>query len=290
MKSATVSFVLLVTTPAVFLLAQSSPLPQYPAAVSIGLDASGTQQCGWYKGNRITISARSKSEEGETTDSLEIYNDKTILITETEHIGKLNTKHQILLLDGYWMLARNADLPKDAEIDYLDSPLLFLKLALELLCMTAGGPPENITQTLVLDLKEKKHVIEVKSGAAGLEIGTPWSLLGKVDLLDQGRRTFDSRVDFKHEEPGYVVIGGERIKLDQKEKARREEMLLSGRWQYDVNLPGLADDMPLEGWQIFSIGLIKRQERGMMYIDFGARPSDVRPKSIGDLRKLPHSQ
>jgi hypothetical protein len=85
------------------------------------------------------------------------------------------------------------------------------------------------------------------------------------------------------------VIGGERIKLDQKEKARREEMFLSGTWQYDVNLPGLADDMPLDGWQIFSIGLIKRQERGRMHIDFGARPSAVRPKSIGELRKLPHS-
>ena len=253
MKSAAL-FILLLSALALTLLAQS-PLPQYPYSVSIGLDGSRKQQCSWYNGNRVTLSEKSKGKDDETTDTFEIYDDKNILITSTERSAGAEAKHQILLVDGYWMLARNATLPKDAEIDALDAPLLFLKLTLELLCRATSTLPGEIAQRTELNLKEKRHGIEIKSGAAGLDINTPWSLLGKIEPLDGGRRAFELDVDFKYlEEPEYIIVGGRRVALDQKKvKSRREEMLLSGTWQQDAKPPVLADDMSHEGWQIFSI-------------------------------------
>ncbi|HYL94127.1 MAG TPA: hypothetical protein VEW69_13330 [Alphaproteobacteria bacterium] len=292
MKNATL-FILILATGAVALIAQPPSLPQYPAAGSVGLDSSRRQQCGWYKGNHITLSAKSQGKDGETIDTFEIYDDKNILIAETEHLSGTETKHQILLVDGYWMLARNANLPQDAEIDYLDAPIMFLKLGLELLCQAAPGPPEEIIQRVELNPKaEKKHAIEVKSGAASMDIKTPWTLRGKIEPADQGRITFELSVNFKYVEPEeYIIVGGMRVKVDQKNaKARREEILLSGTWQHDAAAPLLGDDLSLENWQIFSIGLIKRQSGGMTTIDYGARPSNVRAKTIGELRKSPKPQ
>ena len=98
------------------------------------------------------------------------------------------------------------------------------------------------------------------SASGGLE--APWTLQGTIEPGAAGQVSFDLTV--KHDQP----------------------MHITGTWQKQAATPVFANDMPLTGWQVLSVGPTREVQGNVATLDYGAQVSQQQPKTLGELRKL----
>jgi hypothetical protein len=226
------------------------------------LESKTAQNEGWYAGNKISLRIQ---EEGNALTTYEIGANQELRITiegKTKR-GQRETG-QIMLISGQqqWMLAKNVPMEKGYEIDALDSPVLSLKLAMELLRAAVPGGPSAIAKKTVLNIDEKTRSISVSTSSASGGIDPPWALQATIEPTGAGQWSFELAVKFA------------------------ETMHITGTWQKDTAAPVFSDDMPLDGWQLLSLGPMKTTAGNATTFDYGAQLSKNHPETLGDLRKL----
>ena len=148
------------------------------------------------------------------------------------------------------------------EIDALDGGVLGLKLALELLGAATPGGPSAIKQKSIFDVKEGRRSIAVNTASASGGLEAPWTLHAIIEPISADQWAF-----------ALVAKHG-------------ETMHVSGTWQKDAAPPVFADDLSLAGWQVLSIGPIKRTDENSTILDCGAQVSKNHPKTPGVLRRM----
>ena len=217
----------------------------------------------WYNPTHVSLNVQAEGVTNRVT--YEISSDHDLKIT-TNAKGKRGQQEtsEIMFVNGHskWMLAKNVPLEKGYEIDALDGPVLTLELVTELLRTAVPGGPGEITKSTAVNLHEKTKSIEVNTASASGGIEAPWTLQGTIEPTAADQWSFDLTV--AHDQP----------------------MHITGTWQKEAAAPVFGDEMPLAGWQILSLGPVKRVDGGATIYDYGAQLSLKQPKTLGELREL----
>jgi hypothetical protein len=216
----------------------------------------------WYSPTRVTLRAQDHSDTSTIIYEIAPNQDLRITMDATER-GKRQTG-QIMVINGQrqWMLAKNLPLEKGYEIDALDVPVLSLKLVLELLRAAAPGGPSQIKEKTTFNVKEGIRSIEVSTVSANGGLEAPWTLQATIEPTAPDQSSFE--LTAKH----------------------KETVHLTGTWQKEATPPAFGDDMPLDGWQILSIGPIKTTDGNSTILDYGAQVSRQQAKTLGELRRM----
>jgi hypothetical protein len=210
----------------------------------------------WYKATRVTL--RMQTAGGISKTVYDIGQGQELKITaDGQH-------SQIMLVNGRraWMLVKNVTLEPGQEIDTLDGPVLNLRMALELLRAAAPAGPGKIKGRTEVHIDEQKHPITVNTASASGGIDAPWTLDAVIEPVTPDEWSFELHV--RHDEIVY----------------------LSGTWKKDAVAPVFSDEMPLDGWQILSIGPTKLPTANGTVYDYGAQISRRHPSTLGELRKM----
>jgi len=247
-------FILLAQT-STMVLAQSGTAPATRPSHSRA--AAPRQGAGeWYKATRVTL--RMQTGGGASKTTYDIGHGQELKITaDGQH-------SQIMLVNGRraWMLVKNVALEPGQEIDTLDGPVLNLRMALELLRAAAPAGPGKIKERAEFHIDEQKRSITVNTASASGGIDAPWILDAVIQPIAPDQWSFELHV--RHDETIY----------------------LSGTWQKEAVAPVFSDDMPLDGWQVLSIGATKIVTANGTVYDYGAQISRRHPSTLGELRKM----
>jgi hypothetical protein len=216
----------------------------------------------WYNPTHVSLHQEDQGEAATSLYEISGNHDLKISIDSTEK-GKHETG-QMMLISGQrqWLLVKDLTLEKGYEIDALDGAVLNLKLVLELLRAAAPGGPGEIKQKTTVDLHERHRSITLSTASASGGIEPPWALQGSIEPIAAGQESFELTI------------------------THSETVHFSGTWQRETAPPAFADDMPLDGWQILSIGPINSKEGNSRIYDYGAQVSKNHPKTLGELRSI----
>jgi len=213
----------------------------------------------WYRGNRISV--RQSVGESQVDVTFEIFDQGSVLIgTSDKNTGEKSQTGKLLMIDGYWLLAKDLTMPKGTEIDYLDRAVLAVRLSLRLLSKVAPDGPAKINKPQKFNIKETKR-LSVATPSAEVNINPPWSLEAFIEPKGPNKCAFSLDVKAPY---------GWRF---------------TGTWQKDEVQPVLPDDTSLLGWQVYHLGEITIQQDGRNMVDYGAIPSDLRPATVAELRQ-----
>ncbi|MFZ0736640.1 MAG: hypothetical protein WBL70_10555 [Candidatus Acidiferrales bacterium] len=219
----------------------------------------------WFSPTHASIRAQ---DQGTTaTIVYEIGANQDLKVTMSgENEGKKQVS-EMMLINGKrpWMLTRNVPMEKGYEIDALDAVVLNLKLVLRLLTAAAPGGPASVKEKSTFDVRENVRSIEVNTTSASGGLEAPWTLHAIIQKTGVDEWSFDLLA--KHAEPIHMT----------------------GTWQEEATPRTFRDDLALDGWQIFSLGPMRNTDGGSTIFDYGAQPSRLQPKTLGELRKLPGS-
>lgn len=259
---------------AVALLAEPAVRPICTASAQAGVDVAGAaranraraaspnNQSEWYSLTHASLHVQ--DDDGETTTVYEMAENHDMRITINGLAKGKRETSQIMLINGQrqWMVTKNVPLERGSEIDALDVPVLELKVALELLRRAVPDGPRHVDKKMNVNVHEANRPVSVNTTSASGGIEAPWTLEGTIEPNSAGELSFDLTV--KHD----------------------EAMHFHGTWQEQATPPTFGDDMPLEGWQILSIGPFSRTDESGTTFDYGAQASGKRPRTLGELRKL----
>ena len=221
---------------------------------------------GWYEATRVTLR---ESAEGATSVSVyELDGDDLKITIDAKGKDRKTESGQVLLITGraQWMLTKGVKTEKGYEIDEIDGPMLELKMAVEFLRLAAPAGPESVKSKVEVKIDEPTKPIEINTISAEGGLEAPWTLRGTIEPVATGGFSFD--LTAKHDEPLHIT----------------------GTWQQDTPPTAFPDNMSLDGWRIFEIGPIKRTEGSSTILDYGAQPSRVAAKTLGELRKAAGSR
>ena len=212
----------------------------------------------WYRGNRISV--RQSVGQSQLDVTFEIFDRGSVLIGTSDNSGEKSQAGKLLMVDGYWLLAKDLTLPKNAEIDYLDRAVLAVRLSLRLLSKVAPDGLAKFDKPKKFSISETKR-LAVATPSAEVDIDPPWSLEATIEPTEANKCSFD---------------------LEIKDPYRWR---FTGTWQKDEVQPVLADDTSLLGWQVYHLGEITIEQDGHKMVDYGAIPSELHPATVAELRR-----
>ena len=170
------------------------------------------------------------------------------------------------LVGGRVMIVTGLELRPGAEIDAMDGPILSMRLAMAVLGRLFPDGPRSVLGLQKVDRGDEVG-IEFATPSARGAIGAPWTVTGSVENYNAGAVNFDLTLTVPSKTAPKPATG---------------TIHLVGRLAMRTQ-PALADDMPLDGWSIYTLGPLVVPGAGSR---FGARPSpkaDV--KTVGDVRR-----
>jgi hypothetical protein len=170
------------------------------------------------------------------------------------------------LVGGRVMIVRGLKLQPGNEIDAMDGPILSMRLALTVLGRLYPAGPGA-----VVGLQNVNHHDDVgmrfATPSASGAIPAPWSATGRIENRNAGVVNFDLTLTVPAQTPAAKSATG--------------ALHLKGRLATRT-APVFREDMPLEGWAIYSLGPVRRPGG----TGFGARPeTNADAKTIAELRR-----
>ncbi|MBI4751286.1 MAG: hypothetical protein HY774_22630 [Acidobacteria bacterium] len=173
----------------------------------------------------------------------------------------------ILVIEDAVLLIKELKTESGYEIDVLDVNILSVKLAYALLVRAFPKGPDSISDPLDASIVERKNEISVNNISAGLEIPPPWSLKGTATPVGTEYIQFDLTFIFQSPD-------------DEKVK---ETMQFTGKWYKNSPELEIPAEMPIQDWQIFSLGPIQSTTaQGGMIFDYSA----IKMKKLGTIGEL----
>lgn len=179
------------------------------------------------------------------------------------------TRGEVAMVGGRIMMSRGLSLPRGAEIDAIDAPVLSMKLAVIVLSRAFPKGPESIPRDARFDRTDKVG-IRYATPSAGGYIPAPWKATGKVSREASGTIAFDFSLSFP-------VEGGAG-------KKRNQVMAISGSLA-KLERPVFSDATSLAGWTTYGVGPQVEKRGDSTILDYGAKSDDgARFTTIKDIR------
>lgn len=193
------------------------------------------------------------------------------LIESEMHGPDIAQKGTIALVGGRIMLSKGMELKPGYEIDALDAPVLYIKLAMIVLGRVLPDGPEAISGHRDVDLTDTTGIKYATMSASGY-IPAPWQVQGRVERDAGGSVTFDLALTYPLEQADGE--GGTYTMHMNGTLAMRDG-------------PVFRDDDSLEQWTVYSVGPREIKTEGGMILDYGATPeNESEYRTIGDLRSF----
>ena len=170
------------------------------------------------------------------------------------------------LVGGRVMIVRGLKLARGAEIDAMDGPVLSMRLALTVLGRLFPNGPHTVLGLQRVTRDDDVGIRYSTPSAAG-SIEPPWRASGSVENYNTDVVNFDLALTVPARAGAKGAIGTIRLK---------------GRLSTRAG-PVFRDDMPLEGWQVYTLGRVTRPGGATA---FGAKlERGAQVKTIGELRR-----
>ncbi|MCA2999156.1 MAG: hypothetical protein ING75_11195 [Rhodocyclaceae bacterium] len=176
----------------------------------------------------------------------------------------------IMMVEGMTFVSKGIILTKGREIDQLDWPLLSILVTQKALGRALPDGPEKITGNRQIKFDDKKTGIQFATPSAEGFIPPPWSLIGLVEKNADGSVDFDLKLTWTQNE-------GKQIK-------RPTAFTLTGQFKHSNDF-AIDSNMSLEGLDVFGVGAIVEKTASGTRIDYGAKPTQGKPRTVADIRK-----
>lgn len=205
------------------------------------IEQNNVQKDRWNRGNKCELRIRSpRDHRAISSTRIETNSRNDILLEIKDETAGGTLSGTIMVIEGRVMLVRGLLLPRGYEIDALDSRVLMLHLAFELLGRAFPRGPDSVSSNANVRISESRTPIPVRTVSARGEFRAPWSLKGTASREAPERVAFDLEFTFPDEG-----------------SPTEQVMNLSGTWQLDRLGLALNDAMTLDGWQSYLLGGVR---------------------------------
>jgi hypothetical protein len=174
---------------------------------------------------------------------------------------------EILVVAEKAMLTRSFEIETGYEIYALDGATLLYRLALSILDRIYPEGPTDVNERRQVDFTELSETIYVSTTSAFINFYTPWSVKGYVEKKNKGKIAYD--IIFNWTTP---------------DKHGSENIQFFGEWIRTNETLTLPDDLKLDDWRIYRLGLVEKQIGARRIYDIGATLSATRYTTLGELR------
>jgi hypothetical protein len=216
----------------------------------------------WFGVNRFLVRLSTPGESAysafvlERSKAGEQYIDIELFAQDARITGQLMVVGNKLLRKGL------SDIGGPA-IDLLDWIALHLQLVLKLLAYGTGKAPAAIDCSCPVAHHECDETIRNNTASAKGELRPPWSVVGEVKSEAADRIHFD------------LILSADDGAFGVQ---------AAGQWQCVDPVPCRPDSFSLQGWEVFSLGLVRQATRSGEAVSPGASPlAEVYP-TLGELR------
>jgi len=144
----------------------------------------------------------------------------------------------IALVGGRMLIARGLDLPRGAEANAIDTPIVAIKLLTAVLGRAVPVAPEAVGKERVIKYRESAVGIRFATPTTEAILATPWTADGKVSKLANGDIAYDVRIAGDTRDP----YGRKGQPIDTR---------FTGRFS-SATAPILDDAMSLAGWTVYA--------------------------------------
>src|SRR5215467_8584749 len=188
---------------------------------------------------------------------------------ETSEGGKV-VKGKLLMIGGRVMAMQGPIAEPGYEIDAMDAPALELQLIFKLLDRVLSNGPSSVQSPQKLDYTDNKSAIQLATPSAQGAIQAPWHVVGEVKLAEAGailyQVTLTSRANDSKPGATNESVIGLTGSLSKSQEAR------------------LNDQLSLESWKLFGVGVQSRKQQNSTYYDYSAAPEKTNYKTVADVR------
>jgi hypothetical protein len=175
-------------------------------------------------------------------------------------------KGDVAMVSGRVMLTRGLDLPRGAEIDVLDGPVLMLRVVMNTLGRIYPAGPDSVSGENKIDKKFELGMHYATPSAEGY-IPPPWRVVGKVSRKSDGAYSYDLAITAPAGEGGKAMT----MKLAGEISALRHAVF--------------DDATSIADWKVYGVGVQVEQQGKSTTYDYGARADATASyKTIGDIR------
>ena len=185
--------------------------------------------------------------------------------------GQRTTHGKILLVGGRVMATQGPITEPGYEIDALDAPVLEQRLVTSLLGRVLPDGPTRVEAVRTIDFTDEKTGIQFATPSAQGFIPAPWHVTGEVKLAGPD--------DIK-----YQLTLTATIKQQSPASSQGYVATFTGRLSKEASVK-IDDALPLEGWNLFGLGVQKRKGSGGTTFDYSAAPATTLYKIVADIRK-----
>lgn len=242
-----------------------------PPAPLVASPAAPSPSSPWETGNRITLEVTQARLAGRASYAFEIAanGEFRVEVKEVGEGGASGRSGTVLMIAGRAMATQGVELPAGSEIDAVDRPTLELLLVRTLLDRAVPGGPGAVQGSVPVEIRETNQPLHVSTLTASGEYQPPWNVSGLVRREAADRLAFDFTLHATAEAPG----------------TPGPEIRFAGTWELGTPLPHLPDDLPLAGWNTYTLGPIHHTLGTTEIFAYGAVPVPNRFATVGALRK-----
>lgn len=184
--------------------------------------------------------------------------------------GKETKKGKILMVGGRVMATKGPITAPGYEIDALDAAILQQILVIRMLGASMPNGPTEMGNHQI-DFSNQKTGIQFATPSAQGFIAPPWNVKGEVRVLG------GDVVEYS-----LALTSGTKGKpIDQ---GREYSASFTGKLSKKATAK-ISDEMSLDGWNLYGVGVQTRKEGTATAYDYGAAPATTSYKTVADIRK-----
>ena len=189
---------------------------------------------------------------------------------ETSKTGKV-VKGKLLMIGGRVMAVQGPIVEPGYEIDAMDAVVLELQLVTKLLARVLPEGPSTVKFAQIIDYADGKTGIQIATPSAGGMIQPPWHVVGVVKAAQADVIQYELTLTSK---------------IDKRDAGGRNESVISlvGTLSNSKNAR-LDDQLALDSWTLFGVGVQTRKQQNSTYYDYSAAPATTNYKTVSDVRK-----
>ncbi len=231
-------------------------------------------ECGdptaWSRFTRVVLKQSSLSSTDYTiwNASFDHQSNDILIETKSESAGN-SIEGSIAMVGGRIMLSKGLKMEPGYEIDYLDAPVLSIKLLMIVLSRVFPNGPADVIGKVNIDQTDKTGIKYATPSASGY-IPAPWAVKGSITNNAENNLTYDIALTFQTNH--------------RNNNNQTYTLQMVGEFSM-LKHAVFLDSQPLRGWTTYGLGPRKIKQQESTILDYGATPTEEETyKIIGDIR------
>lgn len=219
----------------------------------------------WNNPNHLTIDFQVDEPQVHLALEAWFHDEKNISIEMSgEQGGRLK------LINGKLLLTQGIDFDENHMIDALDGVALNTALVMNLLQAAYEKGPAQLKEPVTAEVKDQNRSLIAGTRSASANIPPPWQLSAEIQPEPAA------------DHPAFRY----RLLLH----INNRQMRISGLWEQRSTPPVLDADMPLQGWQVYTLGPRTFRDGSSTIYDYGTTLLDTPAKTLSELIQSQQAQ